>query len=94
MNDIKATAVAATGSVFAGRARIRGLVVSLASGAGGAVTFTDGSGGSTKLSIVTLAPIAANTHEDFVIPDHGILCPNGIYLSALPAGAKVTVYFS
>lgn len=93
MNDIKATAVAATGSVFAGRARIRGFVVSLASGAGGALTFTDGSGGSTKLSIVTLAP-AANTHEDFVIPDRGILCPNGIYLSALPAGAKVTVYFS
>jgi|DEB0MinimDraft_6_1074348.scaffolds.fasta_scaffold441121_1 hypothetical protein len=93
MNDIKATAVAATGSVFAGRARIRGLVLSLANGAGGNVTITDGSGGATKLDIVTLAP-TGNSHEDFVIPDHGILCPGGIYLSALPTGAKLTVYYS
>lgn len=89
MNDVKAKRLTGTGAVFAGRARLRGLVYTTDFTAG-QVTFTDGDGGTTVLDLDALAP----SSEDRMIPDHGILCASGIYLSALPTGAKVTVYYS
>ena len=57
--DVKSTAIAAAqtnAAVFAGPARIKGMVVSVPS-AGGTLSLKDGSGGTTMFSFV--APAAA-----------------------------------
>lgn len=89
MNDVKAVRLTAAGAAFAGRARLRGFVYTTSATAG-QVTFTDGDGGTTVLDVDALG----SSSDDRFIPDMGILCADGIYLSALPTGAKVTVYYS
>ena len=89
--DVKATAIAAAATdsaVFAGRARIKGMVVSVPS-AGGTLSLKNGSGGTTMFSFV--APAAAGT-ANIVIPGEGILCTNGIYATT-PANMTVTVFY-
>ena len=90
-NDVRATAIAAAATdsaVFAGRARIRGMVVSVPS-AGGTLSLKNGSGGTTMFSFV--APAAAGS-VNIVIPGEGILCANGIYATT-PANMTVTVFY-
>lgn len=89
--DVKATAIAAAqtdATVFAGRARIKGMVVSVPSG-GGTLAIKNGSGGSTAFSFV--APAAAGA-VNILIPGEGILCDNGIYATT-PASMTVTVFY-
>lgn len=89
--DVKATAIAAAqtnAAVFAGPARIKGMVVSVPV-AGGTLTLKDGSAGTTQFSFV--APAAA-TAVNIVVPGEGIYCANGIYATT-PAGMTVTVFY-
>lgn len=89
--DVKATAIAAAATnsaVFAGPARIKGMVVSVPS-AGGTLLLKDGSGGTTKFSFV--APAAAGA-VNIVIPGEGIRCDSGIYATT-PADMTVTVFY-
>ena len=89
--DVKSTAIAAAATnsaVFAGAARIKGLLVSVPS-AGGTMTLKDGSGGTTMFSFV--APAAAGA-VNVIVPGEGILCKNGIYATT-PANMTVTVFY-
>lgn len=89
--DVKATAIAAAATnsaVFAGRARIKGMLVSVPA-AGGTMSLTDGSGGTVRFSFV--APAVAGA-VNVVIPGEGILCVNGIYATT-PADMTVTVFY-
>lgn len=89
--DVKATAIAAAATnsaVFAGRSRIKGMLVSVPS-AGGTLTLRDGSGGTVRFSFV--APAVAGA-VNVVIPGEGILCVNGIYATT-PADMTVTVFY-
>lgn len=89
--DVKATAIAASATnsaVFAGPARIKGMVVSVPS-AGGTLTLKDGSGGTTRFSFV--APAVAGA-VNIVIPGEGIRCDSGIYATT-PADMTVTVFY-
>jgi hypothetical protein len=89
--DVKATAIAAAqtnSAVFAGPARIKGMVVSVPS-AGGTLSLKDGSGGTTRFSFV--APAVAGA-VNIVIPGEGILCRSGIYATT-PADMTVTVFY-
>lgn len=89
--DVKATAIAAAqtdAAVFAGPARIKGMVVSIPV-AGGTLTLKNGSGGSTAFSFV--APAAAGA-VNVLIPGEGIRCDNGIYATT-PAGMTATVFY-
>ena len=89
--DVKSTAIAASATnsaVFAGPARIKGLLVSVPA-AGGTMTLKDGSGGTTLFSFV--APAVAGT-VNVVVPGEGILCNSGIYATT-PAGMTVTVFY-
>lgn len=89
--DVKSTAIAAAATnsaVFAGSARIKGLLVSVPS-AGGTMTLQDGSGGTVKFSFV--APAAAGA-VNVIVPGEGILCKNGIYATT-PANMTVTVFY-
>ena len=89
--DVKATAIAAAqtnAAVFAGPARIKGLLVSVPA-AGGTMTLQDGSGGTVKFSFV--APAVAGS-VNVLIPGEGIRCDNGIYATT-PANMTVTVFY-
>ena len=89
--DVKSTAIAASATnsaVFAGPARIKGLLVSVPV-AGGTMTLKDGSGGTTLFSFV--APAVAGA-VNVVVPGEGIFCNSGIYATT-PAGMTVTVFY-
>ena len=89
--DVQATAIAAAATnsaVFAGPARIKGMVVSVPS-AGGTLLLKDGSGGTTKFSFV--APAVAGA-VNILIPGEGIRCDSGIYATT-PADMTVTVFY-
>ena len=89
--DVKSTAIAAAqtdAAVFAGAARIKGIVVGIPSG-GGTLTLKNGSGGSTAFSFV--APAQAQS-LNISIPGDGIRCGDGIYATT-PAGMTVTVFY-
>lgn len=89
--DVKSTAIAAAQTdapVFAGRARIKGLLVSVPSG-GGTMTLQNGAGGTVAFSFV--APAAAGA-VSVLVPGEGILCENGIYATT-PASMTATVFY-
>ncbi len=89
--DVLSTAIAAAATnaaVFAGPARIKGLLVSVPT-AGGTMTLRDGSGGTVKFSFV--APAVAGA-VNVVIPGEGIRCDSGIYATT-PANMTVTVFY-
>ena len=89
--DVKSTAIAAgqtNAAVFASRARIKGLLVSVPA-AGGTMTLQNGSGGTVRFSFV--APAIAGA-VNVVVPGEGILCESGIYATT-PANMPVTVLY-
>lgn len=90
--DVKSTAIAAAqtnAAVFAGPARIKGMVVGIPT-AGGTLTLRDGSGGTVAFSLVI--PANSGGASTVVIPGEGIRCDNGIYATT-PASMTVTVFY-
>jgi hypothetical protein len=90
--DVKAAACAANTSTtaFAGRARLKGMVVAIPA-AGGTLTVKDGgSGGTTRLSMVF--PAGDATVTNVAIPGEGILFSTDVYVTC-PAGMPTTVFY-
>ncbi len=90
--DVKATAIAAAqtnAAVFAGPARIKGMVVAIPA-AGGTVLLRDGSGGTIRFSLVL--PAGDATVTNILVPGEGIRCDNGIYATT-PADTPITVFY-
>jgi hypothetical protein len=90
--DVKSTAIAAgqtNAAVFAGPARIKGMVIGIPT-AGGTLTLKDGSGGTTAFSLVI--PANSGGASTVVIPGEGIRCDSGIYATT-PANMTVTVFY-
>lgn len=90
--DVKATAIAAgqtNAAVFAGAARIKGMIIGVPT-AGGTLTLRNGSGGTAVFSVVI--PANAGGASNVVIPGEGIRCENGIYATT-PANMTVTVFY-
>lgn len=89
--DVLSTAIAASqtdAAVFAGPARIKGIIVGVPSG-GGTLTIKNGSAGTTVFSFV--APAAAQS-LNISVPGDGIRCTNGIYVTT-PANMTATVFY-
>ena len=86
--DVKATSLAASGSIFAGRTRVRGMVVEPGASAGSIVIKDGGSGGTTLFTINT---IAGGETFNVIIPAEGVLCNTSAY--ATLSNAKVTVFY-
>jgi hypothetical protein len=89
--DVKSTAIAAAqtnAAVFAGPARIKGILISVPT-AGGTMTLQDGSGGTVKFTFV--APAVAGA-VNVLLPGEGIRCDSGIYATT-PANMTVTVFY-
>jgi hypothetical protein len=90
--DVKSTAIAAgqtNAAVFAGSARIKGMVVGIPT-AGGTLTLRNGSGGTVAFSLVI--PASSGGATSIAIPGEGIRCDSGIYATT-PADMTVTVFY-
>jgi len=90
--DVKSTAIAAAqtdAAVFAGAARIKGMVIGVPTG-GGTLTLKNGSAGTTVFSVVI--PSNSGGAANIVIPGEGIRCENGIYATT-PSNMTVTVFY-
>jgi hypothetical protein len=86
--DVMAKSLAASGTVFGGRTRVRGALVEPGTGAGSVVFKDGGASGATLFSINTIA-----NGEPFsvVIPASGVLFETDAY--AVLTDAKVTVFY-
>ena len=83
--DVKNTEITASGSVFGGPARVKGLTVSYASG--GTVVIKDGGSGGTTVWSFT-APAAAGSIY-ILLPGDGIKCSTSVYCAVTSATASV-----
>jgi hypothetical protein len=87
-SDVKATQKTSDGLVFAGRTRLRGIVLGAPNTTtAGVAVCLNGTGGSTYFSVE--AP--AGDVFAFNIPEDGILFENGIFVTDLVG--KVTVVY-
>lgn len=89
--DVKSTAIAAAqtdAAVFAGAARIKGILIGIPA-AGGTLTLKNGSAGTTVFTFVTPA---IGQSLNVSIPGDGIRCENGIYATT-SADMTATVFY-
>ncbi len=85
-NDVNVKSLSSTGSIFEGRARIRGMVVTPTSSAGN-VALSDGS--TQKMIIST---VANGETFNVLIPDQGVLFKSNVV--ATLNNASVTVFYA
>jgi len=90
--DVKSTHLNASGSIYAGRARIKGFVmVAVASAVGTLVLKDGGSGGTTVIEVDV--PSNSNPNSFYVgVPGEGVLCQTNIY-ATMTNLASVTVFY-
>lgn len=85
--DVKAQQVTGTGTVFAGRTRMRGIIVnSNTSAANGSISLTE----VGNSNIVFTCDVRADDDFSFNIPEDGILFANGMNVTAI-TNAKATI---
>ena len=87
--DVKNASVAASGSVWGARTRVKGLVITPSAVAGSVVLKDGGSGGVTKLTVTTAADVRPFTVE---IPGEGLLFETDVY-AVLTSVAAVSVFY-
>lgn len=86
-SNIQATTRTDDGSIYAGRARVKGVHCSTTS-AGSIVLKDGGASGTTLLSVA----IGANYSGNIIIPNDGILFETSVYLD-LTNATSVTVFY-
>lgn len=86
--DVKAKSLALSGTVFADRTRVRGLIVEPGGSAGSVVLKDGGTGGTTVMTINTPA---SGQVFNALIPGEGVLFNTDVY--AALSNAKVTVFY-
>ena len=86
--DVKAISLAASGSAFGSRTRVRGALVEPGTLAGSVVFKDGGAGGTTVMTINTTA-----NGESFpvLIPGEGVLFSTNVYVAL--TNAKATVFY-
>lgn len=89
-SDVNCATATATGSMFAGRARLRGILITSAAGAGTVVFKNGGTGGTTVMTINTPASVGMQYVE---IPGEGVLFTTDIWLT-LTTATSVTIFYS
>ena len=86
--DVKAKSLAASGSVFSDRTRVKGLVITPGASAG-SVELKDG--GSSGTSVFIVNTIANGQVESILIPGEGVLFSTDVYVTL--TNATVTVFY-
>ena len=87
--DIKAISLAASGTAFNQRSRVRGALIEPGTSAGSVVFKDGGSGGTT---IMTINTSANGETFSMVIPADGIVFQTDVYVAL--TNAKVTVFYA
>lgn len=88
--DVKAGYVATTATVFAGRTRFKGVVVTPGSAAGTVVVRDGGGSGTTLFSTATLA---SGTPFSVVVPGEGVLCSTDLHVTVTGTATTATVFY-
>ena len=86
--DVKAISLAASGSVFGGRTRVKGLVITPGASAG-SVAMKDG--GASGTTVFTINTVANGQVENILIPGEGVVFNTDVY--ATLSNATVTVFY-
>lgn len=86
--DVKAISLAESGAVTGARTRVKGLVIEPGASAGSVVLKDGGSGGTTVMTINTLA---GGQLASVLIPGEGVLFNASAY--ATLTNAKATVFY-
>ena len=86
--DVKAVRVTATGAVFAGRTRLRGIIlVSDGGGSAGAKTLQDNTDSTTLFQ----GDVPNGDVFSFNIPEDGVIFPGGMKVSAISNLTAATI---
>jgi hypothetical protein len=88
--DVKAKYLAGDGIIYAGRTRLKGLTVAVATAGAALIIYDNASAGSGDKVIEVSTAIAGSF--SVLIPDQGILAQNGLYLD-INGAAGVTAYY-
>jgi hypothetical protein len=90
--DVKSAHLNSSGSVFAGRARIKGIALCATASTAGTLVLRDGgSGGASAIELDI--PSNSNPNSYYIIvPGEGVLCATNIYAS-ITGLASVTVFY-
>ena len=78
-SDVKAVRVTATGAVFAGRTRLRGLILASDAGGAGTIVLQDNSDSTTLFQ----GDCPNGDVFAFNIPEDGVLFPGGMKVSTI-----------
>ena len=90
--DVKATHLLASGSVFAGRTRIKGFTLCASASLAGKLILRNG-GASGAIAIEVDIPSNSNPNSFYVlVPGEGVLCSIDVYASITNL-ASVTVFY-
>jgi hypothetical protein len=90
--DVKSTHLNSSGSVFAGRARIKGVVLCATASTAGTLVLRDGGSGGANVIELDI-PSNSNPNSFYMlIPGEGVLCATNIYAS-ITGLASVTVFY-
>ena len=86
--DVKAVRVTATGAVFAGRTRLRGIIlVSDGGGSAGGITLQDNTDSTTLFQ----GDVPNGDVFSFNIPEDGVIFPGGMKVSAISNLTAATI---
>lgn len=86
---VHAVTVTATGTAYAGRARLKGLNYIATTTAGSIVVRDGGATGSVVLNLAT--PAVADAY-DLIIPDDGILCSTNMHVTLTNVTSLTMIY--
>ena len=86
-SDVKAIRVTATGAVFAGRTRLRGLILASDAGGAGTIVLQDNTDSTTLFQ----GDCPNGDVFAFNIPEDGVLFPGGMKVSAIPNVTAATL---
>ena len=88
-SDVKGTRLAASGAIFGGRSRIKGIYIVPSSNAGSVVIRDGGSGGTV---VATIDTVANGTTVYLHIPEDGLLCTTSSYATLTNVTAITAFY--
>ena len=86
--DVKANSMAASGTVFNSRTRVRGMLIEPGASDGSVVLKDGGTGGTT---IMTINTIGQKDPFPVIIPGEGVLFQTDVYIAL--TNTKATVFY-
>ena len=88
--DVSASRLTASGSLFGGRTRLRGIYY-VGTATAGTLQFRNGGASGTVLLTID-TPASATATTDIIFPGDGIIFPDGLYVTMTDVGAVTAFY--